>query len=192
MVTSGKLVNPPQDPPSRAAGASQESARETADPSTVHLSDHLRVAVGKLWRRIRNERSAGELTELQYSVLALLVREGPRTFSRIAGFVHVTPPSITRTADRLAELGLAERTADMQDGRVSLLAPTPSGTQFVEDVRRMRSEWLCSALAQLPQEDRVALAQAAPILRRLAESRVGTVQDTNGEQTSTTGGGADR
>lgn len=159
MITSGKLIN------AERAGSGRQAA-----PSVAHLSDDLRAAVGRLWRRIRTERSTGELGELQYSVLAFLVHEGPRTLSQIAEHVRVTPPSITRTADRLVELGYAERAREPKDARVSLLAPSAAGAQFVQDVHRMRSEWLCTALERLPEDDVAVLAAAAPILRALAES----------------------
>jgi len=134
------------------------------------LSDDLRAAVGKLWRRIRSERGSGQLNELQYSVLAFLVRTGPRTFTEMAEFVQVSPPSITRTADRLVGLGLAQRERDESDARVFRLAATGTGEEFVSDVHRRRSEWLAGALDGLTDEQRLLVADAAPILRALAES----------------------
>ncbi|MFC7581344.1 MarR family winged helix-turn-helix transcriptional regulator [Schaalia naturae] len=143
------------------------------DPSQcppLDLSDQLRIAVGALWRRIRSERSADDLNELQYSVLAHVVRHGPLSFTRLAADTRVTPTSITRVADHLEGVGLAERTRDAHDARVSVLGPTPAGTDLVLDVRRARSQWLSTALSKLSASDREVLAHAAPLLRRLAET----------------------
>lgn len=129
------------------------------------------MAVGRLWRRIRVERSAGDLNELQYSVLALLVREGPRTSTQVAEFERVSAPSVTRTAERLVALRLAERRGDPGDARVVRLAATRAGVSFVHDVRRVRSQWLCESLARLSEEERQVLARAVPILRRLVDVR---------------------
>jgi len=134
------------------------------------LSDQLRTSVGRLWRRLRAERSADDLSDLQYSVLAHIVRQGPLPFTRIAADAHVTPTSITRVAEHLTGAGLAERTRDGRDGRIWVLAPTPIGTDLVLDVRHERSQWLSRALAQLTAAELDTLTQAAPLLLRLAQA----------------------
>lgn len=141
----------------------------SSDQSALDVSDQLRISVGRLWRRIRNERSVGDLGELQFSVLAHVVRIGPLSFTRIAADVHVTPPSITRAADHLVEAGLAHRSRDSRDARVWVLAATPAGEALVTDVHRARAQWLSAALAQLSPSERRTVERAIPLLRRMAE-----------------------
>ncbi len=141
-----------------------------SEDSATSLSDGLRAAVGRLWRQIRTERTPGELTELQYSVLALLVRRGPRTLSQIAEFERVTPTSITRTSERLVELDLATRQSDPGDARVFRLTATPEGVTFVRDVRQTRSQWLQESVSVLSDHDQDVLAEAVPILQQIVDA----------------------
>lgn len=160
------------DPPATALpspSASDSPADASACPPPA-LSDQLRISVGRLSRRLKAERSADDLNELQYSVLAHLARTGPLSLTRIAADAHVTPTSITRVADHLIGLGLAARTRDDHDGRVFVLAPTRAGTDVVSDVHRQRSQWLSRALSQLTARERRVLEQASPLLLRLAEA----------------------
>src|SRR5215212_12112932 len=118
------------------------------------LAAELRVALMKSVRRLRAEKSDADLTDGQYSVLAVLDRLGPKTPGEIAAHERVQPPSMTRTVAALAELGLVTRTEHPADRRQVLVALTQTGTATVRETRRRRDAWLARRLAALPPTER--------------------------------------
>ncbi|SEH59506.1 MULTISPECIES: MarR family transcriptional regulator [unclassified Leifsonia] len=138
--------------------------------STHDLSTALRIAVARLSRRLRAEKEDHELSDSQTAILAYLVREGSGTIGRLSEYERVTPPSMNRTVNRLEEAGYVERTADQADGRKVVVVPTERGVELVAETRRRRDAWLHQRLRTLSPEQRAILAQAADIIRELAES----------------------
>jgi DNA-binding MarR family transcriptional regulator len=134
------------------------------------LAAELRVALMRAARRLRAEKSDADLSDGQYSVLALLEREGPSTPREIAAHERVQPPSMTRTLTALLELGLVTRTEHPSDRRQVLIAITEPGARTVRETRRRRDAWLARRLAALSHEEREVLARATEILRRIADS----------------------
>jgi DNA-binding MarR family transcriptional regulator len=134
------------------------------------LAAELRVALMRAVRRLRAEKSDADLSDGQYSVLAMLEREGPKTPREIAAHERVQPPSMTRTLTALLELGLVTRTEHPSDRRQVLIAITEPGARTVRETRRRRDAWLARRLAALPSDERAVLARAAEILRRIADS----------------------
>ncbi|WP_258062951.1 MULTISPECIES: MarR family winged helix-turn-helix transcriptional regulator [unclassified Rathayibacter] len=139
------------------------------DLPLTSLAGEVRAAVGRLGRRLRQEKAQHELSDPQFSVLALLHREGAKTLGELAEAERVRPPSMTRTVGCLVDEGLAERLADPADGRVTRIRPTGAGTALVLDVRRSRDAWLVARLEELPPEDLRLLHDAAAVLRAVAD-----------------------
>ncbi|QHC57083.1 MarR family transcriptional regulator [Rathayibacter tanaceti] len=133
------------------------------------LAGEVRVAVGRLGRRLRQEKAHHELSDPQFSVLALLHREGAKTLGELADAERVRPPSMTRTVGCLVDEGLVERLADPADGRVTRIRATEEGGALVLDVRRSRDAWLVARLLELPPEDLRLLNDAAAVLRAMAD-----------------------
>jgi DNA-binding MarR family transcriptional regulator len=121
-------------------------------------------------RRLRAEKSDADLSDGQYSVLAMLEREGPKTPRELATYERVQPPSMTRTLTALLDLGLVTRTEHPSDRRQVLIAITEPGARTVRDTRRRRNAWLARRLAALPPGEREVLARATEILRRITDS----------------------
>jgi len=138
--------------------------------STHELSSELRIAVARLSRRVRAERADDELSDGQFSVLALLFREGPKTLGELSTHEHVTPPSMNRTVNRLEAAGYLVRQASTDDRRKVYFVPTDSGRELVKETRRRRDAWLDKRLAKLPPATRALLADAAVVIRELADS----------------------
>jgi DNA-binding MarR family transcriptional regulator len=130
----------------------------------------LRVALMRVARRLRAEKSDRELSDSQYSVLALLDRKGPLTPRALADLERVQPPSMTRTLSSLLERALVDRIADPVDRRQAFIQLTETGAQAVEETRRQRDVWLAHRLADLTPRERAVLAEAAEILRRIADT----------------------
>jgi len=121
-------------------------------------------------RRLRAEKSDQELTDGQFSVLALLDRKGPLTPRALADFERVQPPSMTRTLAGLLTRGLIDRAGDPSDRRQVIVRLTESGTLAVQETRRRRDAWLSRRLADLEPQEQAVLAEASEILRRIADS----------------------
>jgi DNA-binding MarR family transcriptional regulator len=67
--------------------------------------------------------------------------------------------------------GLISRRPDPADGRRALLELTDQGRQVLELERRERAGWLTRAIADgLSERERQVLAEAVPLLTRLADS----------------------
>lgn len=127
----------------------------------------LQVAVMRLARKLRTHTTSG-LTPTQMSALGVVFREGPITLGELANAEQVRAPSITRTVDLLVAAGLVQRQPNPKDARAVLVGVTPEGEQLVKEIRRARRSWLASQWAELTDDEREALQQAAPILRKLA------------------------
>jgi len=134
------------------------------------LAGDLRQAIGRTHRRLRAQVGDAHLSYPQYSVLIVLTREGPTTPGRLAELEGVQPPTMTRTVNCLAELGLVSKGPDPDDGRLVVVSLTPAGEAEVRETRRRRDTWLTSRLAKLPPDDRATLARAAVLLKEIAVS----------------------
>ncbi|GAA1447998.1 MarR family winged helix-turn-helix transcriptional regulator [Leifsonia poae] len=142
----------------------------TARLTTHDLSSALRVGVARLSRRLRAEKADDELSDTQTSALAFVVREGPRTIGQLSEHERVTPPSMNRTVNHLEAAGYIRRTPDPDDGRKVVVEVTDAGRALVTETRRRRDAWLHKRLRTLTPEQRATLAEAATILRELADS----------------------
>jgi DNA-binding MarR family transcriptional regulator len=137
-------------------------------PTTTDLATELRLVVGRLQRRLR-QQSIGELTPSQLSALTSVEKHGPVLLGELARIEAVAPPTLTKIVGRLEELALVARQPNPADARSSHLTITASGTARLAQVRRERTAWLHERLAALTAEDRKALVAAVPVLARLLE-----------------------
>lgn len=138
--------------------------------TSLDLSSALRIAVARLSRRLRAEKEDDELSDTQTSILAFLVREGGGTLGALSDHERVKPPSMNRTVNHLEAAGYVRRTADAADGRKVVVVPTEAGNALVTETRRRRDAWLHQRLRTLTAEQRATLAEAATIMRELADS----------------------
>jgi DNA-binding MarR family transcriptional regulator len=138
--------------------------------ATPDLASHLRSAVARLARRLRQEGIVNEeASPSQLTALATLFRTGAMTIGELAGAERVRPPTMTRIVAALEERGLVRREAWNEDGRVVHVVVTDEGRRAHEDYRKRRDAWLRRRLARLSPPERNALAWAAEILERLSE-----------------------
>lgn len=126
---------------------------------------------GRLARRLHAQRLSQSAAPMQLSVLAHLSQRGPMAPSDLATAERVQPQSLTRTLTSLEAEGLVSRQPDSTDGRRSLLAITPAGSQALFQVMGERNRWLAHAMGeQLTPTECQLLRLAAGLLERLAES----------------------
>jgi DNA-binding MarR family transcriptional regulator len=132
--------------------------------------DELRLAILRISRRMRLERTEADITDSQLSVLFGLNKEGPLTLGSLSDYERVTPPSMNRTVNALVDAGLVTRSSAPDDGRKVLIEATDAGREVAQEAKRRRQAWFARQLATLDPDDRAALDAAAPILRKLADS----------------------
>lgn len=138
--------------------------------TTSSLADRLRVTVGRLARRLR-QQSLGGLTPSQASVTSTLDRHGPMTMSHLADHEGISKPSVTGIVGRLVDKGLVEKRDDPSDGRSSIVAVTSAGSRLLERRRRARTAYLAREIDALDAEERQVLERAVELMERMIEDR---------------------
>jgi DNA-binding MarR family transcriptional regulator len=135
------------------------------------LAADLRVALGRIVRRLRQAHEPGELTLSEVSVLSRLDRDGPATPSVLATCERVRPQAMGTTLAALEQSGLVSRMPDPDDGRRVSMSLTEAGRRLLLDRRSASTSRLTRALAEtFTPEERQRLIEAIPLLDRLADS----------------------
>ncbi len=81
-------------------------------------------------------RDGPDLSARQFALfLICYIEDGHHTVRGLAARLEISKPAVTRSLDRLAELGLARRTPDPRDRRSVLVARTRKGMDFLNDLR---------------------------------------------------------
>ena len=128
--------------------------------------DELRIVIQQVSRAIRNNRD-GDISDSQLPVLFHLELSGPLSPSELATREHVTPPSMNRTINGLAEAGLVTRSRSADDARRVDVELTPAGMDRIRETRRLRTAWFSRRLETLEPGERDSLLAAIPLLRKL-------------------------
>jgi DNA-binding MarR family transcriptional regulator len=83
-------------------------------------------------------RDGPDLSARQFAVfLITYIEDGQHTVRGLAARLNVSKPAITRSLDRLTELGLAKRGPDPRDRRSVLVLRTRKGSDFFEFVKNL-------------------------------------------------------
>jgi DNA-binding MarR family transcriptional regulator len=137
---------------------------------TEELSADLRSAIARAYSRFRSERAEGQVPDAALFVLTRLSKSGPLALTELSNLARVTPGSMSQTVNRLAADGYLVRERDSGDGRRVLFTITPAGHAIAEASRHRRESWLNRQLDNLTTGQRRTLADAAQILRKIADS----------------------
>jgi len=135
------------------------------------MAADLRVLLGQLRRKLREQADSEDLTWSQKSVLTRLEREGAATVTTLARAEGVRPQSMGATVATLEAAGLVIGAPDPTDGRQTLLSLTDACRDWILASRAAREDWLVSAIqAQFSAEEQEELATAIALLRRLIDA----------------------
>ncbi|HEY0331319.1 MAG TPA: MarR family transcriptional regulator [Rhodopseudomonas sp.] len=135
------------------------------------LVHELRVVIGRLKRRLREQAYLGELTWSQVAVLGHLDREGPATVTALARAEGMRPQSMGATVAVLEAAGLVSGAPDPRDGRQTILSLTESCRDLIKAGRAVREDWLLREIqTKLSAEEIGQLAAAVALLKRLGSS----------------------
>lgn len=135
------------------------------DEATLILRGVLALA-----RRMRTERPEDAMSPASVALLGALYRLSPVPAVQLAAELHLQPQSLTRLLDALEHNGLIARKLGVHDRRERLIVLTRRGrAAFIADMRD-RQRWLKTAMAAtLTGRERVALAEAAQAMLKLAK-----------------------
>ncbi|MEU2339556.1 MarR family transcriptional regulator [Streptomyces sp. NPDC013172] len=136
---------------------------------TSRLASELRLAVGRVTRRLRQAHAVGDISLSGVSVLARLAADGPDSPTALAEMERVRPQAMASTLAQLEQRGLVGRTPDATDGRRSIVAVTEDGRAVLAERRSESVQRLATVIDELSAAERAALAAALPVLGRLAE-----------------------
>lgn len=109
--------------------------------------------------------SAPPLSLPQFHLLKLMSLNGYRQIGEVAGFLGVSPPSATKTIDKLERLGLITREPSREDRRAILLAPSAKGRRLVNRYMAAMSERLAPLFGEFNAAEIAALTR---LLERFA------------------------
>lgn len=132
------------------------------------LASRLRLAVVRLNRRLRAQRTSSAVSLTQVAAISTLFKCGPLTPGELAAKEGVQPPSMTRVIAALEEFGYVTRRPHPTDGRQAIVALTDEGKAFHDAEVSIREAWLDRRLAELDDDERELLARAAEIIDRMA------------------------
>ncbi|MEU0535936.1 MarR family winged helix-turn-helix transcriptional regulator [Amycolatopsis tolypomycina] len=140
------------------------------DDQLLQATTDLRVALGRLVRRLRQGYTDGEPTLPERSVLSRLDRDGPATPGCLADLERVKPQAMGVTLAGLVERGLVERRKDDSDGRKVLMSVTEAGVKLLTDRRSETGRQMAAVLAdKFTEAERRDLIAAIPLIERLAD-----------------------
>lgn len=109
-------------------------------------------------------RSLAEVEERvtvpQFRMLVVLSTRGATKLVALADLLQVAPSTAMRMVDRLIAAGLADRQANPDNRRETLLKLTEEGRRTVEDVTARRRAEIASIVARLSPTQRLALIEA--------------------------------
>jgi DNA-binding MarR family transcriptional regulator len=144
---------------------------ETQVPAELaEMAAGLRVAVGRIARRLRQAHATGELTLSEVSVLSRLDREGTASPGALADGEGVRPQAMGATLAVLDQRGLVRRHRDATDGRRVLMSVTEAGRAVLVDRRSESTQRLARVLGEeFSAAERRRLSALLPLLDRLAE-----------------------
>ena len=140
--------------------------RENVDATVV--GGELRVVVGQLVRRLREDIDGGGLTKSQSSALGRLERDGPATATALARAEGMRPQSMAQIVATLTTQGYVTGSPDPSDGRKTILSCTRKAREHFRTGRLAREDWLAAQIsAQLTGPETRQLHDAVALMQRL-------------------------
>ena len=144
-----------------------------SDDLGVAAAQDLRVAIGRVARRLRQlyateRKSAASFIEL--GILVRLERDGPTSPTTLAAGEGVTSQAIAGVVRELERRALVERTGGQTDRRRVAVAITAVGRELLISRENAVVDAMVTALAdEYTPAERRQLESAVPLLNRLAK-----------------------
>lgn len=139
------------------------------DPDLSSTARDLRVVMGILKRRLREEADPGDFTPSQLTALGRLDRDGPMTVTTLANAEGVRPQSMGAIVAVLQASGFVVGEPDSADGRRTILSITPAAREEFDAGRATHESWLLRVIRDtLTPDEQRELARGVALLGRIA------------------------
>jgi DNA-binding MarR family transcriptional regulator len=148
-----------------------QKRKSASSPSqAMATAVELRILLGQLRRRLREEAHTDDVSASQIAVIRRLDREGPATVTMLARAEGMRSQSMGATIALLQSAGFITGSPHPTDGRQTLLSLTPAGLAWIKAKRAAREDWLFRSIqAKLSPAEQAQLSDAMPLLKRLVE-----------------------
>jgi len=114
-----------------------------------------------------------DLTMGQFKAMVTLTTNGPQPVGELGRRLGLSEPAASLLVDKLAELDLAVRARDPQDGRRTLVTATPAAEELAARLREGREEHILAWLGALTDDELDGLTRGfRGLLRGAAQSAV--------------------
>jgi DNA-binding MarR family transcriptional regulator len=100
------------------------------------------------------------VTPAESAALRAVADTGPVTFKGLAEHLELDQTTISRTANRLLEVGLVARETDPDDRRKSWLSITADGDEMLHRLQHVATQWYEVAISEWTPEEQRALGDA--------------------------------
>jgi len=136
----------------------------------MHLAHHLRLALGRVARRLRRlyVEAEGGPSFLELAVLQRLERNGAGSPGSLASDEGVTSAAVATSLASLEVRKLVVRARDPADGRRVVVTITPAGRNTLKHRDDACVAAMDAALKAFSPAERDVLAAAVPLLEKLA------------------------
>jgi DNA-binding MarR family transcriptional regulator len=130
------------------------------------------------------EGTDSEILSSRQAHALFLIQAKPITMTELATMLRLSPAATTPVADRLVELGMAERVRDPADRRLVYLATTDRGVALIRDGNVWEQQGLGVLAVVLEQEAPGLEEECAEGLVRMVEAAVDALAEarTGGEE----------
>ena len=152
-----------------AQGFGAVRATAGAGPFSGDDVHRLRIALGRIMRRVDRNTRAEELTRTTFLLLSTIARRGPLAMGELAQIEGLNPTMLSRLVGGLAARGLVQREPGEEDRRVVLVRATEAGAALHQRLRARRTAVFAEHLEALTAVDAAALHAALPALEALAD-----------------------
>jgi len=151
------------------AAEMKESQGGPEDVSASALAGDLRILIGRLRRKLREQAHIGDLTWSQVAVLGHLESAGPATVTALAQALGMRPQSMGANVAILETAGLVSGVPDPADGRQTLLSLTPPAESGSKPARSSARLAVPRHSIQAHPPEQRELATAIELLKRLVD-----------------------
>jgi DNA-binding MarR family transcriptional regulator len=141
-----------------------QSAPQLTPTDTQTILDALRCIVQVLRRSSANSQRSADLTGAQAFILKTLQARPGCSVNELADYTYASQSSVSEAVTRLVSRGLIERSQTERDRRRVELSLSERGANAIADGVPMPQDGLVSAIAALPEEKRIALAEGLTAL----------------------------
>jgi DNA-binding MarR family transcriptional regulator len=100
------------------------------------------------------------VTPAESAALRVVADAGPVTFKGLAEHLELDQTTISRTANRLLEVGLVARETDPDDRRKAWLSITADGDEMLHRLQHVATQWYEVAISQWTPDEQRALGDA--------------------------------